>query len=338
VFGHAAVDEVLSVAAADAATPGVVEPFSSAGPASIFFPARETRQAPRLTAVDAVETAVGRRGQFANPFRGTSAAAPHVAGCAALALAAGAPPAAVGPAMVATAVDIEDPGVDPIAGAGRLDCGAAAAVALGRATPPVVSTVAGIFDATGAVQVDAVGEDAEGDVRDATVRLLAPDGSELERTSVDVSATGTSFGLHTVLRAGSLAQARTAAVVVRDAAGLESAEAQAALACPGDGTLGDALCVLGDLIGQVATVPGRAGRRLSRRARAAASVLSRAGGLAASGRDRGAGRALRRAAARLRALERALRHDRMDPGRTHAFAADAAGLRARVLALRATFT
>jgi hypothetical protein len=334
VFGHAAVEEVLSVAAADAARPDDLETFSSEGPASIFFPTRATRQVPRLTAVDAVETAVGRRGSFTNPFRGTSAAAPHVAGCTALLLGAGAAPSGAVAAMVPTAIDLGVPGVDHAAGAGRLDCAAAMALALGRATAPVIGAAAATFDPTGAVRVEVTGEDAEGDARSAGVRLLAPDGVELAQESVSVASGGLTFGAGAVLRAAALAEARVVSVVVTDAVGLRSAEAQALLTCPADASLGDALCVLGDLIGRLVAVPGRTGRRLERRARAAATALSRAGGLGADGRERAATRALRQASARIRGLERAVRRGRVDPGLKGRFAADAAGLRARLLALR----
>ena len=334
VFGHAAVEEVLSVAAADAARPDDLETFSSEGPASIFFPVRATRQVPRLTAVDGVETAVGRRGSFTNPFRGTSAAAPHVAGCAALLLGAGAPASGAVAAMLATAFDLGAGGVDVAAGAGRLDCAAAMALALGRATAPVIGSAVATFDPTGAVQVELRGEDAEGDARAASVRLLAVDGAELAAESLSVAAGGLTFGAGAVFRAAALAEARVLSAVVTDAVGLRSAEAQTLLVCPADASLGDALCVLGDLIGRLVSVPGRAGRRLERRARAAATALTRAGSLRAGGRERAATRALRQAAARVRGLERAVRRGRVDPGLKDSFVADAAGLRARLLALR----
>jgi len=157
IFGHAAVEEVLSVAAADAASPDVVEDFSSNGPASLFFPVRMVRGVPLLTAVDGVRTAIGRRGQFADPFRGTSAAAPHVAGCAALLLAAGAGGATASSAMLGTAVDLAPAGFDQAAGNGRLDCAAAARLAVGSARAPVVDSVTGRFSSSGAVEIDATG-------------------------------------------------------------------------------------------------------------------------------------------------------------------------------------
>jgi len=128
VFGHAAVEEVLSVAAASPFDPATIEDFSSRGPATVFFPRREVRLVPRLAAIDGVETAVGRSGFFANPFFGTSAAAPHVAACAALVLGTGVPPAEATAALVAAALDVGSDGTDLAAGAGLLDCAAAAHV------------------------------------------------------------------------------------------------------------------------------------------------------------------------------------------------------------------
>jgi subtilisin family serine protease len=82
IFGQPAVPEVVAVAAADAVSPAVVEPFSSAGPSTVVFPVPQTRPKPDVTGIDCVTTS---RPGFA-PFCGTSAAAPHVAGVAALIL------------------------------------------------------------------------------------------------------------------------------------------------------------------------------------------------------------------------------------------------------------
>src|SRR5262249_58935481 len=75
IFGHAAVPEVLAVSASPASNPGMIESYSSAGPATILFPSAETRPKPDLNGIDGVATS---RPGF-NPFIGTSAAAPHVA-------------------------------------------------------------------------------------------------------------------------------------------------------------------------------------------------------------------------------------------------------------------
>jgi subtilisin family serine protease len=83
LIGQEAVNEVLSVAAVGASTPTQIQPYSSRGPGSISFPP-QVRSVPNITATDCVGTRVGALGFFAEPFCGTSAAAPHVAAIAAL--------------------------------------------------------------------------------------------------------------------------------------------------------------------------------------------------------------------------------------------------------------
>ena len=142
-FGHNASQDAVGVAAVDAGTAGgaggsfdgseSVEPFSSDGPRRIFYNADGTPitpgdfsstggkvlQKPDLTAADGVSTATPGFPRF----YGTSAAAPHVAGIAALMLQAGGGPDRVTPAklreaMTESALDIEAPGVDRDSGAG----------------------------------------------------------------------------------------------------------------------------------------------------------------------------------------------------------------------------
>ncbi len=86
VYGHKAVEEVISVAAIDSSDPGLdtIESFSSRGPSTISFPSPQIRQTSFITAVDGVM--VTGAGGFPSPFFGTSAAAPHVAAIVALML------------------------------------------------------------------------------------------------------------------------------------------------------------------------------------------------------------------------------------------------------------
>jgi len=125
IFGHPAVPEVLAVAASPADAPTTLEPFSSRGDVTILFPSPEVRSKPDLTGIDRVITS---RPDF-NPFPGTSAAAPHVAGVAAL-LAEANPSYVLGPpipslffanALRGSAMDLGTPGRDTGFGFGLAD-------------------------------------------------------------------------------------------------------------------------------------------------------------------------------------------------------------------------
>ena len=84
VYGHPGVPDVLAVGAIDASDPGLdtLQSYSSQGPATIYFPQTEVRSKPDIAAVDGVS--VTGAGGFPQRFYGTSAAAPHAAGIAAL--------------------------------------------------------------------------------------------------------------------------------------------------------------------------------------------------------------------------------------------------------------
>ncbi|MEO8382095.1 MAG: S8 family serine peptidase [Acidobacteriota bacterium] len=145
--GHSAAADAFSIAATPAADsfdgitpdgpyPGAFtsanesESFTSDGPRRILLsptgveitPGNRTstggivRQKPDLTAADGVATAA----PGFNPFYGTSAAAPHAAAIAAMLKGAlpGLTPAQVRTALVSSAIDIENPGVDRDTGAG----------------------------------------------------------------------------------------------------------------------------------------------------------------------------------------------------------------------------
>jgi len=76
IFGHPAVDNVVSVGAVDWMTPSTIETFSSQGPSSIEYPSSETRQTPKIVGTDFVS--VSGAGGFPTTFGGTSAAVPHI--------------------------------------------------------------------------------------------------------------------------------------------------------------------------------------------------------------------------------------------------------------------
>jgi len=135
IFGHAAIPEAIAVGAIDTAVPGLgtVEFFSSQGPARIEFPSTQIRPKPDLCGFDDVATSV----PGFSPFFGTSAAAPHVAGVAALLLQENPAlsPAQVQNVLRSSAVDIGITGFDDATGAGRVDAFAAAALACNDGNP-----------------------------------------------------------------------------------------------------------------------------------------------------------------------------------------------------------
>jgi hypothetical protein len=120
---HARHPLVYALGAIDQADPGADTPeaFSSRGLADLLFPVPAQREKPDAMAIDGV-TVTGVGG-FPSPFFGTSAAAPHGAGLAALLR--GVLPALTAPqvraALSTTAVDLGPPGFDANTGAGRLD-------------------------------------------------------------------------------------------------------------------------------------------------------------------------------------------------------------------------
>jgi hypothetical protein len=119
-----------------------------------------------------------------------------------------------------------------------------------------------------------------------------------------------------------------------DATGLASAPARATVACPGDGSLGDVFCGVGDLLARLSAFPGNASARLARDGRAAAKALVRAGDGARAPRAR---RLLKRAETRLSRVVRRAGAVDADPAAVAALAAEAQALRDRVRALSQTF-
>ena len=182
VIGHAAVNEVLSVATVNASTPTEAAPYSSRGPASISFPSPETRAVPNITGVDCVSTQTGVAGFFFQPFCGTSAAASHVAGIAALVM--GVNPQLTSQqirnALTSSAFDLGPPGFDHTFGAGRVDAM--------QAVRAVAGTVTVSFFGTGAGTVTSV---PAGIDCDATCSAAFPMGAAVTLTATP--AAGSTF-------------------------------------------------------------------------------------------------------------------------------------------------
>ena len=146
VFGHHAAIGAMAVGATNYRTtplinrnPAILNWFSSVGPTTILFdkfgnrlPNPEIRQKPEIVAPDGTNTTFfgtddnNDRDIFPN-FSGTSAAAPHAAGVAALMLEAvpGTPPDILYEALKNSAIDMGAPGVDDQSGAGLIQADAA---------------------------------------------------------------------------------------------------------------------------------------------------------------------------------------------------------------------
>lgn len=183
LYGHANSAGAEAVAAAfwqDTPAFGIdppkPEPYSSRGGTAIYFnpngspkQAPEVRAKPEITAVDGVGTTFffsDTNGDGIDEFFGTSAAAPHAAGIAALMLdaRANATPAQVNTALESSAIDMESQGFDFDTGAGLIEADAAisALLAAGGNLPP---TAGFTFSTSGlAVDFTDMSTDADGSV------------------------------------------------------------------------------------------------------------------------------------------------------------------------------
>ena len=160
VFGQPAAANAIAVGAVPWYSPTTIEPYSSRGDVTIYFdPAgnrlsnSEVRHKPDVVAPDGVNTTffgsdIPQDADTFPNFFGTSAAAPHVAGVAALIL-DGNPHLTqqeLRDVLLNTAVDLGDPGLDRVYGYGLVDAEAAllAAQALPDVTAPTAQLVSPI--------------------------------------------------------------------------------------------------------------------------------------------------------------------------------------------------
>ncbi|MCH8249752.1 MAG: PKD domain-containing protein [Proteobacteria bacterium] len=166
LFGHANAAGAQAVGAAFfldtpefGISPPVLEPYSSRGGTPILFAANgaqlgspEVRSKPEITAVDGVNTTFffsdSHGSDGIDDFFGTSAAAPHAAGIAALMLEArpGSTPQQINTALQGSAIDMNTAGFDHDSGYGLIQADAAIAdlLALGGNNPPTADFTASI--------------------------------------------------------------------------------------------------------------------------------------------------------------------------------------------------
>lgn len=141
VFGHAGLPSVLSAGTINASDSGhnSIAYYSSRGPARVDFPSIQNRKKPDVIGIDGVK--VSGAGGFSTPFYGTSAAAPHVAGVAALlmSIAPSVNGYEVSKAIRNGATDLGSSGFDSNYGFGRLNAVKAhELLKYGSAVPPVL--------------------------------------------------------------------------------------------------------------------------------------------------------------------------------------------------------
>ena len=121
IFGHAALEEVVTVGSVGIETPYSISPDSSQGPVTIRIPEPSRRWKPDICAPTNVQ--VSGAGSFPVPFPGTSAAAPHVAGVIAQLLSSFPDVSRddLMQALYSNAFDLGEPGWDPAYGYGLID-------------------------------------------------------------------------------------------------------------------------------------------------------------------------------------------------------------------------
>ena len=121
IFGHAALEEVITVGSVMIEPPHLISPDSSQGPVTILIPEPSRRWKPDICAPTNVQ--VSGAGSFPVPFPGTSAAAPHVAGVIAQLLSSfpDLTQDELINALYENAFDLGEPGWDPVYGYGLVD-------------------------------------------------------------------------------------------------------------------------------------------------------------------------------------------------------------------------
>ena len=149
IFGHPSVERALAVGAINASEPGNddIAFYSSLGPSEFNIPVpheqagvfSRPRNKPDIVSIDGVS--VSGAGGFTNQFFGTSAAAPHVAGVAALLMSVAPIVTAKNAksALIRGAIDLGSPGFDFTYGYGRMDAlRALGALRRGGALPAII--------------------------------------------------------------------------------------------------------------------------------------------------------------------------------------------------------
>lgn len=121
IFGHAALEEVITVGSVGISTPYTISPDSSQGPVTIINPVQTRRWKPDICAPTNVQ--VSGAGSFPVRFPGTSAAAPHVAGVIAQLLSSfpDISRTELKNALYSNTFDLGDPGWDSTYGYGLID-------------------------------------------------------------------------------------------------------------------------------------------------------------------------------------------------------------------------
>ena len=195
IVHHLAVPGVLAVGAFNEDDPGQddLQSYSELGPSRIYFPSFETRLKPDVVAADGVS--VTGSGGFPSHFFGTSAAAPHVAGIAALLIEAqrrAAPTMtkkqvadSVTQTIRESAIDLGPAGHDVEFGYGRADA-LAAVESIGTLTATMF-TVDSTGDGADSDTTDGVCDDGNGN---CTLRAAIQEANEADGSIIKFNISG----------------------------------------------------------------------------------------------------------------------------------------------------